>query len=702
MSLACLDKNGVLLDDDLAERFKEIPEFPLTSFYDFNLANQLRRFVGYIKTNRIDIVQTHDFYTNIFGMIGARMAAVPIRIAAKRETGMRTRTQRFIERRAFGLADVIVVNSSGVKDYLAGSGVPSSKLAIVFNGIDLDRFTAIGGDRTALAELVGLPIEPHFRFVTIVANLREPVKNHEMFLRAASKVSGCVPDAAFVIAGEGERTRLITSAADDLGLSDRTFFLGRCMHVPELLALSDVCVLTSDSEGFSNSILEYMAAGKPVVATDVGGASEAILENETGFLVARNDHESLAERICRLLNDQILLDELGRKGRERVAEQFSLETQLAATLAIYEQELRRLSGARRSSYPGGGRMRIVQLGPMPPPHGGVATNMLAIHEALTSCGHRSTIVDVTNRKGRQVAANVLKPRSAFGLVKMLARLDCDIVHFHIGGDFSLKLAFLTLFCGLLPKKKSVVTFHSGGYARDAVNTATPRSLRGAAFRSVDMLIGVNEQMIKMFRSFGVDEKLARLILPFELKRPDPSVKIPIGLEDFIGKCKPFLLSVGALQTEYRNDFLIKAMPSVVERFPAAGLLIVGAGDIETELKRDIASSIVAERMMIAGDVPHPVVLHLIDRADALIRITEYDGDSIAVREALFLGTPVIASDNVNRPKGVILLDSRLDPNELVGKLIKAEEAQFAGQSDASPEGGNAARVVEVYKQLLEG
>lgn len=344
IQLACLDKNGSLKEEEIGSRFEQVADFPLTSFYDANMARQLRRFVGYLKKNRINIVQTHDFYTNIFGMIGARIAGVSVRIAAKRETGMRTVLQRFVERRAFGTASSVVVNSERVKRYLAGTGVPATKLEVVHNGIDHARFTGIPPDRNATLKDLGLPADGSFRFVTIVANLRDPVKNHEMFLRAARRVAVEIPDAGFVIAGEGERSRLITSMSQDLGLAERTYLLGRCSRVPELLAVSDVCVLTSDSEGFSNSILEYMAAGKPVVATDVGGASEAVIEGETGFLVSANDDKALAERICRLLKDRALATRLGRAGRRLVGERFSAAAQLERTLAIYERELARSRG----------------------------------------------------------------------------------------------------------------------------------------------------------------------------------------------------------------------------------------------------------------------------------------------------------------------------------------------------------------------
>jgi glycosyltransferase involved in cell wall biosynthesis len=346
------------------------------------------------------------------------------------------------------------------------------------------------------------------------------------------------------------------------------------------------------------------------------------------------------------------------------------------------------------------KMRIVQLGPMPPPNGGVSTHMLAIHETLVKLGHSSTIVDVTNREGDAKSPGVLKPRSAFGLASLLLRLDCDIVHYHIGGDFNLKLALLTLFCGSLPGKRSVVTFHSGGYAQRAVGFATPNSIRGLAFRSIDLLIGVNEQMIRMFKAFGIKEKRTQLILPFELRRPDPAVSIPATLAAFAKQFKPFLLSVGALEPEYMNDFLISAMPRVLEKFPDAGLMIIGAGSQRSELNRQIASLVLEDRIFMTGNLDHAVVLHLIAGADVLLRITKYDGDSIAVREALFLETPVVASDNAFRPEGVFLLSSHLNPANLVQKLIAAKEAQFSGQPESSADAGNAEKIVEAYKEIL--
>src|SRR5262249_50330164 len=142
------------------------------------------------------------------------------------------------------------------------------------------------------------------RLVTLVANLRHPVKNVPMFLRAAERVLEKYDDVRFVIAGEGEMQADLEATAAQLGIEEFTYFIGRCDDVPALLAASYACVLTSTAEGFSNSILEYMAAGKPVVATDVGGAAEVVVDGETGYLVESNDSETMATRLMELLGDE--------------------------------------------------------------------------------------------------------------------------------------------------------------------------------------------------------------------------------------------------------------------------------------------------------------------------------------------------------------------------------------------------------------
>ncbi|HVF66671.1 MAG TPA: glycosyltransferase [Pyrinomonadaceae bacterium] len=346
--LATLSARGVLRAEAESLGAGEIEEFPLTSFHDANFVRQLRRFRHFLRANEIDVVQTHDFYTNVFGMLGAALARVPARLAAKRETaGMRTRAQALIELQIFRHAHRVVVNSDAVARKLKEDGVRASKIVTVYNGLDAARVSVpAGANRGGMLGALGLP--EGRRFVTVVANLRHEVKDIPTFLRAAARVRERARDAAFVVAGEGPLEEPLRSLAARLGISEAVFFVGRCARVAELLRVSDVCVLSSVAEGFSNSILEYMAAARAVVATDVGGAREAVVEGSTGHLVTPGDDEALAARVASLLEEPSRARAFGEAGRARVASKFSCEAQLENTLELYRALLAREETAPES------------------------------------------------------------------------------------------------------------------------------------------------------------------------------------------------------------------------------------------------------------------------------------------------------------------------------------------------------------------
>lgn len=340
--LACLQGHGSLRAEAERLGLGEIHEYPLNNFYDRNFVKQMRRYVSHLKENEIDVVHTHCFYTNVFGMIGAYIAGVPVRLTSKGETnGFRTPMQKRAERFSFRLADRVIANCLVVQDLLISEGVKPERIIQHYNGLDLDRMTVRNGlTREQARARFGLP-ENGKRFITIVANLRNPVKDHSMFLRAAARVRAAVPDAAFVVAGEGEFMSNLREMAQDLGITDDVHFIGRCDDVPTLLFGSHLGALSSKAEGFANAILEYMAAGLPVVATDVGGVREAIIDGETGHIVPSGDDEAMADRLIQVLLDDDLARAMGERNRLIVTEKFSSERHLQNTLELYDELLSR-------------------------------------------------------------------------------------------------------------------------------------------------------------------------------------------------------------------------------------------------------------------------------------------------------------------------------------------------------------------------
>lgn len=339
--LASLSSDGSLREEVDRLGLENVGEYPLTTFYDLNTASQLNRFTNFLRSKSIDVVHTHDFYTNVFGMFGSTLVRVRGRVASRRETtGLRTNAQRWVQQIAYKCSNAIVANAESVRQHLIDEGINESKIVTIHNGLDVNRFDASPSQpRETVLVSLDLPVDQTRRFVTIVANLRHEVKDHPMFLRAARRVKTAVPDAAFVLAGEGELLEPLRTLAGELGLERDAFFVGRCTRVSELLSITDVAVLSSIAEGFSNSILEYMAAAKPVVATDVGGAREAIREGITGYLVPARNDEKLAARIIELLNDPVRARAMGDEGRRRVIKQFSSAEQLRRTESLYERLL---------------------------------------------------------------------------------------------------------------------------------------------------------------------------------------------------------------------------------------------------------------------------------------------------------------------------------------------------------------------------
>ncbi len=346
-------------------------------------------------------------------------------------------------------------------------------------------------------------------------------------------------------------------------------------------------------------------------------------------------------------------------------------------------------------------MKVVQLGPYPPPHGGVQTNLVAIRQYLQRHGHACDAVNLT-RFRRETADGVYYPEGAAQLMRLLWRLPADILHLHFGGDLTPRLLGLALFCTAIPGRKTVLSFHSGGYpGSPAGRTAAPGTLRGLVLRRLDGVIAVNQEIAAMFGRFGVPGRRIRTILPFTVQPPDPGTQLPERLSTFLARHRPALLTVGLLEPEYDLPAQIEVMGAVLQRFPGAGLVIVGAGSLEDSLRRQIESKPYAAHILLYGDMPHAVTLRAMLECDVLLRTTLYDGDSVSVREALYIGTPVIATDNGMRPPGVHLVPpsnpARL--GDAIAELLKRGGPRQAPAGDGQE---NVRAVLQYYEELLGG
>ena len=352
--VVCSLAPGGLLENEL--RTKSIPvkafalhdrrkAFRLSRFWDVALlVSEWVDLVRFIRQERPAIVQGVLFEAYVLGTFAAKAAGVPIIVTTRRSLGhfkAAKRPYRLLERAANTLTDVVIANSEAVRrDALQNEGLPADRVVVIYNGLDIDRYgLSPDSDRRRALGLIGRgPV------VGVVANFIH-YKGHQYFLEAWREVLKTFPAGAALLIGDGPLRRRCEAAAARMGLGHSLRFLGTRHDVPALLTLVDLIVHPSLEEGFSNAILEGMAAGRPLVATNVGGNPEAVADRETGGLVPPGDSRALAGAMLGLLRHPATAARFGAAGRLRVAWRFGLFAMVRQYEALYEHLLARRAEA---------------------------------------------------------------------------------------------------------------------------------------------------------------------------------------------------------------------------------------------------------------------------------------------------------------------------------------------------------------------
>ena len=201
----------------------------------------------------------------------------------------------------------------------------------IYNGVNFDRFRKPCDPAIRRAEL---SIPPDAILAGTVARV-EPAKDHGTLLRAMALIAERVPRLHLAVVGGGSELDTLRELARELGIGDRVHFTGPRTDAAEWLQTVDFSVLSSVKEGLSNTVLESMAAGRAMIATDVGGNAEVIVEGETGYLVPARDPAALSQAIARLAVSDERIREFGRLGKDRVHDLFSVERMVERTQGLY-------------------------------------------------------------------------------------------------------------------------------------------------------------------------------------------------------------------------------------------------------------------------------------------------------------------------------------------------------------------------------
>ena len=291
------------------------------------------RLARHLATIRPHILHLHNPTAFFYGTLAGRLARVPCIVYTEHGRDFASsKRNKFLHRLLARWVNRIVVVSESGRAVLQAEGVPRERIKIIHNGIDAAQFL-IGEDRWGMRTRLGFDREQPL--LGIVARL-DSIKNHASLLRAMPRVIRAHPDATLLIIGDGSLRAELEKQAGELGLGRNLRFLGTRNDVPELLAALDVAVLCSLSEGLSLTLLEESAAGKPMVATAIGGNPEIIEDGQTGLLVPVGDEAALASAINSLLDDLERARTLGGAARLRFMREFTLARMLSRYAELYE------------------------------------------------------------------------------------------------------------------------------------------------------------------------------------------------------------------------------------------------------------------------------------------------------------------------------------------------------------------------------
>lgn len=325
--VGCLDTHGAFRNE-LVIPEDRVLAFPLPAFHHPTGLAQIVRFTARARREGWNVLHGQDFYGNVMCAAAKAVLRRPRLVVSRRyEVRDETRLHRLGEGAAYRLADAVVFNSPSVSHRLVAEGrVREHQRAVIPNGIEIDRFRRPGTGGETLPRNGG-------RRIGIVARLAE-IKDHATLVRALPRVVSRFPDLEVVLVGDGPERPALESLARSLGVATRLTLVGDQDDVVPWLRSFDVATLTSRNESSPNAVLEYMAAGLPIVATGVGGIPDLVRDGVEASLVPPGDPEALAEALLAVLSDPLMAGAMAAAARQRV-ESFSVEAMLGRTLDLY-------------------------------------------------------------------------------------------------------------------------------------------------------------------------------------------------------------------------------------------------------------------------------------------------------------------------------------------------------------------------------
>jgi L-malate glycosyltransferase len=632
LRLGCIGRFGPLL-----EKVASVEEFPLGGSFLSLRAQRSRAALGrYLRSEKIQIVHSFDFYANLLLLPTARFVRVPVVIASHRQLGdlltpRQFRAQAFV----FRFCDRVVCNSRAAAERLLRHGLPERKIVIIPNGLGPELFAVAAP---------ALPVSSGALRIGMIARMNARSKNHAKFLRAAARLASKFPNVEFLLVGDGPLRPELEALARELGIAGRVSFLGDRKDIPELLASMDISVVPSASESLSNAVLESMAAGVAVVATNVGGTPEVISDGQTGLLVRPDHEDELADALEHFVTQPNLCAACARNAKELAVAQFSLKSVTARYESLYDELLANKTGREhsRKNYSSSvgkveRRLRVAVVGPSHRYVGGQSVQV----EALLRNWRNDHEVDASF-----IAVDPEPPRplqwvTRIPVLRTLVReplywaalwkrlKEVDVAHVFSASYWSFLLAPAPAYwLAKARKKKVLIHYHSG----EALDHLQRSGVARKILKRTDCVVVPSAYLVDVFEKFGLRAKSIANVV--DMKQFSFRPRMPL---------RPQLICSRGFHPYYAVDDVVRAFGVVQHAHPAAVLYLLGGGPSEAEIRK-LVHSLHLSGVEFTGPISHPQIASWYDRADIFVNASRLDNMPVSILEAFASGTPVVTTD----------------------------------------------------------
>jgi len=647
--------------------------FPVKRIYGLSGFREGLRFFRFLRRERIDILMTYHFSSDIWGTVCGRLAGVHRIVSNRRDMGFwRKPYHRWAYRLIHFLVDKVVVNAQAIKDvFMREERLPETKVGVIYNGIDLDVTASQRHKVSEIKEEIGVKKED---LIVMHVGCLTPVKDHTTLIRAFARIvrtqaKADEPGVKLVLVGDGPLRQELESLAAALGLREagaqadnKVLFLGEREDARALLPAADICVLPSLSEGLSNSILEYMAAGKPVIATRVGGNPELIDDGVNGILVAKQDAEGLFTALKDLIDDKKKRKRMGAESLHRIRE-FEMEKMVRRYEGLFDTIHATRDTPHAAQYtPHATRhtshdMRGTQHAtPFKILHLISSGGMFGAEQILLILCRELNQGDIHSVAG--VLHNLHNPHLEVAFKAKDEGLPYKI--FDCAGRFDLRTVWRVL---QYVKKANVDIIHTHNYKSNLIGLLAARLARikvmatAHGFTDMNRKVGLYEMFDKFILHLFFNKVVcvSASVLPrlparkkrviangIELDRfrPDEHLRAAMRRQLPAGEHEIVIGSVGRFSKEKNQMLLLKAVFPLMRQYKIM-VMLVGDGETLEALTRYVGDRHIEDRVIFTGIVQEPARLY--QALDIFVLPSLTEGVPLTLLEAMASGVAVVAT-----------------------------------------------------------